>query len=259
MVRNRRFQFSFEATLLGVLVAALCYAMGYWQLNRYHDKRAYFEQVADMDRLGLLQLDDVDDWQQFHHASVRMKGFFDHKHNMMIINRSLDDRPGVKLVTPLKLEDGRHILVDRGFIPYAAMQDNDLDAYLTDGETTVTGRIRPSQEAQFFIKLPEPPAKKDGFRRQWHRLDIDEMAAQLPYPVIDVYIENTQNTENTLGEAEFPAPLTQTVIPASRHMNYTIQWTSFGTFALLIAFMVQFKRPVTARRDQVTEHVGADV
>jgi len=234
----RRFHLSIESTIIIVLACSTCYSLSYWQYSRYKGKLAYLDLVERQDQRGRMPLpEDPGDWEPFHLALVSLEGEFDSEHDCVIINRSKDDRPGVKLITPLRLK-GRDetILVDRGFIPYADSDPKVRSKYAVSGTVRLEGRLKPSQDPQFFFAVPQKAPSDGGWKDRWHRLDIPAMAAQLDSSVLPVYLEQTNQT------TRYPAFLERAVVSPLRHLNYTIQWASFGTFALGLGIFLQFRR-----------------
>lgn len=248
MFANRTFQFNGEIMVTSLLALAICYALSYWQWTRYQDKIAYFDLVEKQAALGLRDFPaEPGDWSEWHHAEVRVTGTFDYSREMVLRNRAKNEVGGVKVVTPLVIDDEeRAVLVDRGFLPYENYADGDPAEYRPAGEQTVIGKVRPSQLPAFFLSpgIPEPDG--ETFVERWLRLDVEKMSAQLPYPVVEIFIEQTNQT------GAIPEHDPREVLTPGRHLNYTIQWFSFGTFALGFGLFVQFrpknKRPRGVRR-----------
>ncbi|CAM2066114.1 SURF1-like protein [Sulfidibacter corallicola] len=256
--RGREFSFSLETTVLALLAAMLCGSMSYWQWTRYHGKKAYLAELARQEARGPLRLSDADgDWASLHHATVRVSGTFDYEREMVLINRSHRDQAGVKVVTPLQIQEGETpegqawILVDRGFVPYEwYATDTEHARYRPQGRQTLTALVRPAQDKAFFL-APSTKAPLEGeWKERWLRLEVDKMATQLPYEVLPIFLEASEER----GEGVYPVPLAHDVLPPSRHLNYTLQWLSFGCFGLFLGVLIQFRRvPVREKASQESE------
>ena len=237
MFANRKFRFSHEITVTSLIAAVFCYAMGYWQFQRYEFKLDYFSQIERMEKLGVqdINLNDVNGQM---YGKVRVSGVYDFENEMVLLNRSKENTSGVKVVTPLKIDgQDNYILVDRGFLSYHTYHERRYEVWRPVASETVEGIVRPSVTASFFFT---PPAKRPGGEEgpgRWLRLEIETMAQELPYAVMPVYLEQTNPSTEALIYDE------TAVLPASRHMNYTIQWASFGTFGILFGLFIQF-RPI---------------
>ena len=51
------------------------------------------------------------------YAQVRLQGSYDGEHQFLLDNMSHDGRPGYEVLTPLRLTDGRTVMVNRGWVP----------------------------------------------------------------------------------------------------------------------------------------------
>ena len=73
-------------------------------------------------------------------------GTFDASKQIVMRYRNVNDRPGFEIVTPLRLADGKAVLVDRGFLARqgAELAPRNVPATPT-GEVTITGRLRRSE------------------------------------------------------------------------------------------------------------------
>ena len=240
MFKKRDFRFSSEITVLAVSAGLLCFSMSYWQYTRYVGKRDYEVTLERQAALGVRTFDQTrTDWSDLLHGATRLRGVFDHERQMVLINRSMHEQTGVKLVTPLKIEGSeRHILVDRGFAPYDLYVGDQRELNKLPGLQTVEGILRPSQTKQFFLAPPERVPPDHAWKERWFRLDIAVMGEVLPYELLPVYVEQTNQP------GPWPVHNPRAVVPSARHLNYTIQWLSFGTFSLFFGFYLQFrKRP----------------
>ena len=237
MTRKKQFRFSIEKMLTAMLAAALCYSMSAWQYSRWQGKMVYEDDLVRIEEMGPVPFDpDTADWKTLHHAATHLRGTFENEQTMFLINRSKDGVAGVRVVTPLRVPGSdTRLLVDRGYLPFAQYRAEDHTAWQPSGEQDLAGLLRPSQEKSFSLSPPQNLNKDGSFRERWFRLDVAVMAGQLPYAVLPIYLEQTNQGEG------FPMYDAQTVVPSSRHLNYTLQWASFGTFALGFALFLQFR------------------
>src|SRR5687767_13805206 len=105
--------------LLATLVVALATArLGWWQLDRAAQKtslqRAQLAQRA-LPPLATADLPRDDAAAPPLHRAVRLQGRWSAAHTVYLENRQLDARPGFFVLTPLLLDDGRALIVQRGW------------------------------------------------------------------------------------------------------------------------------------------------
>lgn len=245
MMKGRRFRFSIEVTLTFLLAAAICYVMGYWQFSRYLYKKELFAKLeAGEDQPRATLTTDLDDYDHLLFHEVSLAGRFDYDNEVVLRNRFKDDRPGVLVVTPLRPETGKAVWVNRGFVPYDLYIKDDKSAYRPEGMQEVLGILQPSVTKQFFLapesKAPSPESKQES----WLRLEVDKMSAQLTYPTIPVFVEQTNQS------GRWPKHDPKEVLPPGRHFSYVFQWAGFGTFALFFGFWLQYRRPGKLQKNE---------
>jgi surfeit locus 1 family protein len=237
MFRNRTFRFSIEISFVAVAAAVICFGLSYWQYERYLDKEAYQDQLAAQEALGMQPFDAAtENWESVYQGQVFVAGTFDHENQMVLINRSMNNVAGVKVVTPLKVAGSdAYVLVDRGHVPYEVYRGEAEAEYRVQGEVRVEGIVRPPQRRAFFLSPKQSVANADAFKERWHRLEPDIMGAQLSYGVLPVFIEQTNQN------GALPVPDPHEVVHSLRHLNYTFQWLGFGFFALGWGLFMQLR------------------
>src|SRR4030088_2095841 len=107
---------SWRMTLVTLALCAAFLALGRWQWDRGNAReRAYAEFARGTERggpLGSRGLDEVPRFQR-----VRVTGQFDARRQFLLDNRPHGERTGYEVLTPLERDDGRVLLVDRGWVP----------------------------------------------------------------------------------------------------------------------------------------------
>lgn len=231
-----------------LLVVAGVIAMinfGFWQLRRLDERQAFnavIEERYDAVPVALDELltagTDPDDvaWRP-----VTASGTYLTEQGVLIVNRSQNGRAGVNTVVPMRLDDGRILFVNRGFVPLAF----DTPPVPAE-EISVTGRLRPSQE-RGFAQLSDPP---DGELEEAQRLDIDRLSGQVDGEVVPMYIDLI---ESVPAEADrLPEPVIAPDLSEGNHLSYAAQWFIFS-IALAVGWVLAVRRSIaTHRRERVT-------
>ena len=107
---------SIAATLAG---GALLLALGCWQLERGRQKQSLLDQYAA--RRGgsvTLRADSAAEPGVLQEAQVR--GHYLSRHQLLLDNQTHAHQPGYHLWTPLRLDTGGIVLINRGWLPLAA-------------------------------------------------------------------------------------------------------------------------------------------
>ena len=213
----------FSAVMLGLVVLMVNLAL--WQLRRLHERRAInAEVVAAMheDPIDATAPGPIRQWR-----TLTASGTYDVSQQVLIRNRSYQGQPGFHVVTPLKLADGRALLVNRGWIPLTEDGSTPTPPAPPGGPVVVTGRARASQQRGAFFSPRDPP---DGTLRQLYRVDVPRIGQQTPYPLIDDYVELLTTTPAVAASQPvlIPAP----ALDDGPHLSYAGQWVFFSGCAV---------------------------
>jgi cytochrome oxidase assembly protein ShyY1 len=221
--------------VLIALVGTMC-SLANWQWNRHIDRKAFNETLIQrfteppQPLLELLQQYPMREDAQWRLATI--SGTYLEQSSINVVNVSQDGRAGYDPVSPLQLDDGRIVLVNRGFVPLDAPQPP-----TPSGEVEVTGRVRVSAERR--TGAVSDPAT--GVLKEAQRIDIERLAQQLPSPVIDVYLEAIQSKPS---DSEMLSIIAPPIFGNGSHLGYVGQWLLFSLCAIggWIALVLREKR-----------------
>lgn len=195
-----------------VLALAGCAAgvlLGNWQTDRAAQKRAA---GAALEILSL-------------------RGDFEAGNTVLLDNKLHRGRPGYHVVQPLRLRDGRHVLVDRGWIAAGATRDQ-LPAVRTPvGEVEITG-VRLTRFAQAYAP--------DGGRSAgpvWQNVTIGEFAAWSGLVLEPYVVEQQSGPEDGLQREPV-----RTGTGVEMHQSYALQWYSLAVLSILLFVVLNLKR-----------------
>lgn len=227
MMRRRDLAF----LVLALSVAAACLRLGFWQLDRLGERRARNALIRQRLALPPLELSEVE-WVEadLGYRNAEGAGRWDPAYELVLINRARGGVPGAHLVTPLQIEGGSvSILVDRGWVPQAAADEEAREVYGAQDWVRVSGVLKPAQQEPSWAFLADPtPVPGGPPRTGWRVLHIPWIQRQIPYPLAPYYLELT------VPPSEGPQPETELEIDLSEgpHLGYAIQWFLFSGIAL---------------------------
>ena len=115
MDRSRRRRVTIVA--IAAIVAAVCVALGFWQLRRLADRRTRNAAIEREWSRDPVLITSAAGGEVEAYTPVRASGTFDAEREVLVYGRSLDGEPGHLVVTPLVLDDGAAMLVIRGGFP----------------------------------------------------------------------------------------------------------------------------------------------
>jgi cytochrome oxidase assembly protein ShyY1 len=240
---------------LVVLVTVSFVRLGFWQLDRLRQRHAYEALVArrletpPVSLTDLLSSDVGADAIDF--RRVTAEGTFDTVHEVIVYGRTQGDRTGNHVLTPLVLDDGTAVAVDRGWVPLADDAPPLLDAAPPAGRVRVTGVLLPSETPGAPADLSTAPVTV------FARVDLGALAAQVPYVLAPAYLLLGSQDPAQSGLPRI-APLPD---PAESppHLSYAIQWFTFAAIAV-VGFVVLIRREYrrSLRADDPAAHADAD-
>ena len=228
--RNRWFAPRPIPTLLAICAVVLFAALGNWQLGRAEQKRV----MARNFTAGGPPLD----WEKLpadapRFQRVRLRGHYDSGHQFLLDNMSHESVAGVQVLTPLILDNGDVVIVNRGWLPFGRTRQ-DLPAVDVGAEKrTVVGRIDDLPRPGIWLKGPEAAL--------WPRL--------VQYP-------SMQHLSAALGRELAPRQVLldpgvpdgyvrEWNVPGTtpdRHLGYAVQWFAFAALAAAIWFVLSFRK-----------------
>lgn len=220
-----------------VLVLVLVVVMinlGFWQLRRLDEKKAYNASVRANESLAVAPIDSLSHpndpssrGKDLAFRRVTVTGTYDTTNEVIIRARSLNERPGVWVATPLRLANGDAVLVVRGFLPTQGTPDAvPADAEPPTGQVAVEGLVQETQTRGTF-----GPTDPEGRLINMARVDVARLQKQVPYPLYPVYVQLKSSQPEQAG-AE-PELLPEPVLDEGPHLSYAVQWFIFSTIAIV--------------------------
>ncbi len=217
-------------TLLVLAGTALCIRLGIWQLDRLDQRRAFNAHYTAMTILPALQISGQtsQDLPNQEYRAATARGEYDFQAQVAIRNQYFRGQLGYHLLTPLVLEDGAIILVDRGWIP---AEGNESPAawrkYDQPGVVDVRGILRPGRAVDDFGRDLNPtPAPGQARIDFWALVDIDRIQSQTGYALAPAYIQLDVDPSDETP----PVPYQPSIqITEGSHLGYAVQWFTFAS------------------------------
>jgi len=226
--------------------------LGLWQLRRLDERRSFnavIEAAYDsapvpldllidptwrVDAAGLAAIDDSGaTWRP-----VTVAGTYEPNAALRVVNRSQYGRAGDNLVVPLRLDDGRVVLVNRGFVPLGV-----ADPPVPSLEVELLGRVR-TTERRGAVGARDPA---DGVLTEVQRLDLERLAAQFGDALVPITIDLDSSVP---AEADgLPQPVIRPDLSEGSHLSYAVQWFIFSGAAVVgwaLAIRISIRRRSSA-------------
>jgi surfeit locus 1 family protein len=219
-------------TLGAVLAIACTLALGRWQLSRAAQKLVLQGSVDSRANLPMLNgqaLASLADPVSALHRKVTLRGRWMPEHTVYLDNRQMNDKQGLYVVTPLRLEGSSAvILVQRGWVARNFVDRSILPQIETPvGVVEIQGRIAPPP-----VKLYQFGAAETGLIRQ--NIDMLSFSAELSVPLLAVTVQQIAVASEGLLR-DWP----RVASGVEKHYGYAFQW--FALAALIAILYVWFQ------------------
>jgi surfeit locus 1 family protein len=214
---------------LGLL---LLLALGSWQLQRLSWKEGLIaERNAALHAAPVPLPTTLAEARALEFHPVRAQGQFLNDRELHLNAQSHSGAPGFHIVTPFQVEDGRMLLIDRGFVPTEKKDKASRAAGEIEGPTSVTGLLR----------LPEPPGwftpPNEPHKNSWFSIDIPAMAAAAGMSNVLPFYLDADAAPNPGGWPQGGQTITD--LP-NNHLQYALTW--YALAVALVAIYIRFAR-----------------
>jgi cytochrome oxidase assembly protein ShyY1 len=225
------------AAALTLVAAAVMVMLGNWQLHRYNERSAINDRIDAADSVPAVPLTSAlprpaapgaagaSPGKDLAWTKVEVTGRYDPAHEIQARGRTVNSDVGFEIVTPLLLDDGTAVLVDRGWVPAPAggATVSPVVPPAPTGQVTVVGQIHLSESR------PAPIERRDG-RLDTRRISLPRLATEMPYPVYGAYVLLTEQTP--AADAAF------TRVPIQhedswQNGGYAVQWWLFAAMTFV--------------------------
>ena len=228
-------------SLATIIAAAVLISLGNWQIRRLAWKEELIARAAERPRAAVAELPPASAWNGFdvdenEYRPFRLRGRFLHDREALVFTSISEPKgrfagPGYWVVTPLALESGGTVFVNRGFAPQERFRPADRGDEVSGTPVSVTGLLRPSERRSFFT--PEDrPDRNIFFARDAASLAV---AKQIAPPVAPFTID-------LLASETPPGGLPQAgetrMAFTNSHLSYAVTW--YGLAVALLSVFASF-------------------
>jgi surfeit locus 1 family protein len=222
-------------TLITLVLLMSFVGLGRWQWHRGEAKQAVwaeFERDAPAQELGSREFDSIDRF-----ARITLTGVFDPMNQFLLDNRPHHGQSGWEVLTPFELDDGRRILVNRGWIAFGGYRDRLPYPMLPAGQRSkITGRIDELPSGGLAMGHA-PPTPANAWLKITSFPTHEELAASLGKEIDRrILLLDPDAPGGYVREWSPPG------MPPTRHFSYAIQWWGFAAVLLVLYFGLNFRK-----------------
>lgn len=216
-------------------------SLGTWQLQRAGEVEAVQAQLRAGQDAPPVRVDGSGTrppYSQVELRRVEARGRYLADRQVLIDNQARGGTPGYRVLTPLELERGGVILVDRGWVEGDLDRRVLPDVRVDDDPRTVRGTLDrgPRTGMQLGASIEGDPQDITEWPLRMQYLDYDRLAEALDTPVGDYLIRLSEGAEDG-----YVLDWTPTWSGPERHYGYAFQWYALAA-ALCVIYIVLRRR-----------------
>lgn len=239
VLTGRSWKFWAGLLLLPAAFAVLI-SLGTWQVKRLYWKEALLAaieqrstaQPADLEMIESL----LGSGEPIDYRAARASGRFlnDRERHFFA---TFEGQSGYYVYTPLELDDGRLLFVNRGFVPYDRKEPSTRPQSLQEGMQTITGLARSRLQEKPSFMVPDNDEAANIF--YWKDLDRMTLSAGLPADKVLPFFLDADSTPVPGG---LPRGGVTVIDLPNSHLQYAITWYGLALALLGVAVVGWLKR-----------------
>ncbi len=224
-------------TFLWATATAILLALGVWQLQRLAWKTELIERARRGLALPAVELPagpldpDLLDYRR-----IRVRGNYEPNRAVALGLTTREGQRGARLLAVFRLEDGRVLAVDRGFVPEGQLATV-LRAPAPVGSRELEGIARVGSKGTFATPAPDLAVPR------WYAPDLEAIGAHLGRALEPVLLVLDTPEPDVAGP---PFPGLVAVELANPHLGYAATWFGLAA-ALCVVYILLVRRPVEGR------------
>lgn len=238
-----RFRPRLGPTLFTAAVTLLCLALGFWQVQRLHWKEGLIAaRAAALAAPPSAVPHDAQQAKPLALHRVFVEGVFLNGKETLVNAIGPEGEAGFDVVTPLREDSGRFVLVNRGFVPENLKDPAKRREGDPSGRVRVSGllRLAPASRPGWFTPDNRPQ------QADWYWIDRAAIAKADGLPALAPFYIDADATPNPGG---WPKGRAQLPPLPNNHLQYVITWFSLAVAAIVIFILSESRRSDVADRE----------
>jgi surfeit locus 1 family protein len=227
------------AGIVALAAFALLLSLGTWQMRRLAWKEDLIAKIEARAHAAPVAVPPEGEWRalvadNYEYRHVSLTGTFEHDKEILVFRASGPNdglsQPGYVVMTPLRLENGAHVMIARGFVTEAFKDPAKRPDGQIQGTVTITGLMRAPEPRNAFTPADTPD------KGLWYTRDPLSMAAQLKLARPAPFSVDADAAPVAGG---WPKAGVTVISIRNDHLSYALTWYGLAlTLVLFVGFMV---------------------
>jgi surfeit locus 1 family protein len=217
-------------------LAALCVliALGTWQMSRRAEKQAFLSALAERAQAAPVSVETGLAMPDPRYVRVRIEAPALCEGQAMVNTFVVDNGrtvPGADLLTPVRLPDGRTLMVARGFVPEDVTKEwgGKIESAPCPSNVAGDAVLTPASQGGYFTPKPDRAAKR------WFSYDAGDMGKAAGLAQVAPWVARLE-PEADMEEGVYPRPMAYAADVPDNHLTYAMTWyglalTLIGVYA----------------------------
>lgn len=230
---SRRHRFPWITLTIGAIVFAMLIALGTWQVERLYWKEGLLAEIEARTHAAPASLTEVEkvwaDQRDVDYRTVAVSGRLLNERERHFF-ATYDGYSGYYIYTPLLLEDGRAVFINRGFVPFDKKNSVTRPEGQVEGQVTINGLARNPLNTRPSSIVPD----NDLATNTYYWKDLATMAGQSgiePDKLVPFFID----ADKAPNPGGLPIGGVTIIDLPNNHLQYAVTW--YGLAATLVAIM----------------------
>ncbi|HMQ57269.1 MAG TPA: SURF1 family protein [Rhizobiaceae bacterium] len=225
-----------------VVFVVLC-ALGAWQVQRLAWKEGLLAEIAKRTASAPVAIAEITqrlaDGRPVEYQPVEVSGVFDHSAEQYFL-ATHQGQSGWYVYAPLRLDDGRHVFVNRGFVHYDQRDPSRRPGSQPHGRQEIAGLARAPLTGKPSSLVPDNRPEKREF--YWKDLAAMTRSAGLgPQQVLPVFIDAGFPAKRH-DPAMLPQPGVTIVDLPNNHLQYAVTWFGLAAVLAVVTGLLAWRR-----------------
>lgn len=239
MTRTRAVRGLILPGVLSLVALTLLISLGNWQMQRLAWKENLISTISARAKEPVRELPPANTWSSLdlsenEYRVFTARGRFRHQNEVQVYTVLSDAKgsfsgAGYWILTPLELEDGKIVIVNRGFVPLEKKDPTTRAEGQVGGDVRVTGLLRAPEQVNYFMPANDPA------KNAWYRRDPLDIAKAFNLTNVAPFMLDAAGDYRA---GQLPQPNETKLTFTNNHLGYALTW--YGLACTLIGVFGAF-------------------
>lgn len=224
-------------TIIAIPSLVMLLYLGTWQVMRMYWKGGLIAEFSERATRNPVPPPVIDDATAMRYQRLEVKGTWLHDSEVQLTGRTFEGTAGYHVITPMRLTDGRILIINRGWVSQDYRRPASRPSSLAEGQVIIDAILRLPAQKGYFV--PENDSKDDD----WFTLNIDDIKRHhnLGKDVITAY---TADVLRPNGPYVLPIGALAKVDIPNDHWHYALTWygIALGLVGVYMTWHIQAGR-----------------